>query len=74
MAPLLDGAGLVHAAASYLDDFLCQITADRDQLPDIEFYMECLNDSLEELKTLTKRAPTKRAPTKRAAKGARSVR
>ena len=74
MAPLLDGAGLVHAAASYIDDFLCQITADRDQLPDIEFYMECLNDSLEELKTLTKRAPTKRAPTKRAAKGARSVR
>ena len=61
MGPLADGVGLAHAAGSYLDDFLCQVTADRDQLPDIEFYMECLNDSIDELKTLSVLTPTKKA-------------
>ena len=60
MGPLADGVGLAHAAGSYLNDFLCQVTADRDQLPDIEFYMECLNDSIDELKTLGKPAGKKK--------------
>ena len=33
---------------------LVQVTSDREQLPDIEFYMECLNDSIEELKSIAK--------------------
>jgi diacylglycerol O-acyltransferase len=53
MTPLLDGTGLAHSVSSYVDDFLCQITACRELLPDPAFYMECLRDSLDELKKAT---------------------
>jgi diacylglycerol O-acyltransferase len=53
MTPLFDGMGLAHSVSSYVDDFLCQITACREMLPDPGFYMDCLNDSLAELKKAT---------------------
>jgi diacylglycerol O-acyltransferase len=58
MTPLYDGMGLAHSVSSYVDDFLCQVTACRELLPDPEFYMECLADSLEELKKATASTPT----------------
>src|SRR5437660_9177925 len=53
MTPLLDGSGLAHSVASYIDDFMCQVTSCRELLPDPEFYMECLNEVIEELKRTT---------------------
>jgi hypothetical protein len=58
MTPLYDGMGLAHSVSSYVDDFLCQVTSCRELLPDPEFYMECLFDSLEELKKAAAAATT----------------
>jgi hypothetical protein len=53
VTPLLDGMGLAHSVSCYVDDFLCQLTACREMLPDPRFYMGCLHDSLDELKKAT---------------------
>ena len=50
MGPVGDGLGLLHAVSTYVDEFDCQVTACREMLPDPEFYMECLTESLDELK------------------------
>ncbi len=54
MAPVVDGMGLINGVASYVDDFTICFTADRDQMPDPEFYAACLRDEYETLlKALT---------------------
>jgi diacylglycerol O-acyltransferase / wax synthase len=58
MTPLYDGMGLAHSVSSYVDDFLCQVTSCRELLPDPAFYMECLADSLDELKKAAASAPS----------------
>jgi WS/DGAT/MGAT family acyltransferase len=50
MGPVTDGLGLMHAVTTYVDQFECQVTSCREMLPDTEFYMECLTESLEEFK------------------------
>ena len=45
------GLGLFHAVFSYGGKISISITADRDQMPDPQFYRKCLDDSYEELHT-----------------------
>jgi diacylglycerol O-acyltransferase len=44
-APLMSGMGLAHCISSYLDDFVVLVTADRDQVPDTDVYVECIRAS-----------------------------
>ena len=49
MAPLADGMGLFIATPSYNGEMTFNIISDREMLPDIEFFRECLEESFEEL-------------------------
>jgi WS/DGAT/MGAT family acyltransferase len=46
---LMNGMGLVHFVHSYCGEITLSIIADRDKLPDPEFYAECLHASYDEL-------------------------
>jgi WS/DGAT/MGAT family acyltransferase len=69
MAPLVNGMGLFIATTSYNGKISFNVTSTREVLPDIEFFVACLKESLEEMKSAT--MPTKK---KRASKKARAVR
>jgi WS/DGAT/MGAT family acyltransferase len=47
--PFTDGLGLIHLVGSYIGYLFCNIVADRQMLPDPEFYAECLVRSFTEL-------------------------
>lgn len=47
---LLDGVGLGHVVQSYCDELTITATADREAMPDPEFYMECMQASFKEHK------------------------
>lgn len=49
MAPLANGMGLFIATPSYNGQISFSVTSTREILPDIEFFMECLRDALQEL-------------------------
>ena len=49
MAPLADGMGLFIATPSYNGEMSFNIISDREMLPDIEFFRECLEAEFEEL-------------------------
>jgi len=49
MAPLANGMGLFIATLSYNGQISFSVTSTREILPDIEFFMECLRDALQEL-------------------------
>jgi hypothetical protein len=49
MAPLANGMGLFIATPSYNGQISFSVTSTREILPDIEFFMQCLRDSLQEL-------------------------
>ncbi|EDL48951.1 wax ester/triacylglycerol synthase family O-acyltransferase [Erythrobacter sp. SD-21] len=59
---LTDGLGLGHVVQSYTDEATIAFTADREMMPDPEFYRECMELSFEELRDAAKPAD-KRAPT-----------
>lgn len=46
---LLDGMGLGHVVQSYVNEATITFTADRDIMPDPEFYADCLQESFEEM-------------------------
>ncbi|NNL57642.1 MAG: DUF1298 domain-containing protein, partial [Pseudomonadales bacterium] len=46
---LSPGMGLFHAVSSYMDCLSISITADRDQLPDPDHYVRCLEESYTQL-------------------------
>lgn len=50
MAPLADGMGLFIATPSYAGRMSFNIISDREMLPDIEFFRECLERSFAELR------------------------
>jgi diacylglycerol O-acyltransferase len=52
LAPLADGMGLFIATPSYDGKMSFNVISTRELLPDIEFFMQCLEDSLAELLTL----------------------
>ncbi len=49
MAPLANGMGLFIATPSYNGQISFSVTSTREILPDIELFMQCLRDSLDEL-------------------------
>ena len=77
---LTDGLGLGHVVQSYTDEATIAFTADREMMPDPEFYRECIEKSFEELREAAKIAdkpapatkkkpqPPKKGATKPAAK------
>ncbi|MEM9179498.1 MAG: wax ester/triacylglycerol synthase family O-acyltransferase [Pseudomonadota bacterium] len=46
---LLDGMALGHVVQSYVKEATITFTADRDVMPDPEFYSQCLRESFEEM-------------------------
>lgn len=65
MAPVVDGMGLINGIGSYCDEFFICWTADRDQMPDPEFYGECLLAEAEALGKAVSPAPVKKARRRR---------
>ena len=62
---LTDGLGLGHVVQSYTDEATIAFTADREMMPDPEFYRECIQQSFEELKKAAKTAEKPAATTKK---------
>jgi WS/DGAT/MGAT family acyltransferase len=60
---LTDGMGLAHVVQSYVDEATISFTADRDLMPDPEFYIGCIVESFEELRDAAKAAPRPDAVT-----------
>jgi enoyl-CoA hydratase/carnithine racemase len=50
---LTDGLGLGHVVQSYCDEATIAFTADRELLPDPDFYVKCIEDSFAELLAAT---------------------
>jgi hypothetical protein len=66
---LTDGLGLGHVVQSYVDEATVSFTADRELLPDPDFYVQCIEDSFAEILAATKALTEKpaKAPAKRKA-------
>ncbi|WP_284124787.1 WS/DGAT/MGAT family O-acyltransferase [Parerythrobacter aestuarii] len=71
---LNDGLGLGHVVQSYCDEATISFTACRELLPDPEFYIQCIEDSFNELRDAARalgetpaKAPAKPAPAKKPA-------
>ena len=52
MAPLADGMGLFIATPSYAGEMSFNVISDREMLPDIDFFRECIENAFEELLAL----------------------
>jgi WS/DGAT/MGAT family acyltransferase len=56
LAPLANGMGLFIATPSYNGQVTFNVTSTRDIMPDIDFFVECLEESLNDLKAAIKPA------------------
>jgi WS/DGAT/MGAT family acyltransferase len=63
MAPLAEGMGLFIATPSYNGHITFDVTSTRDALPDIRFFMECIEKSMTELKRATRPVKKKKRKT-----------
>jgi len=63
---LFDGLGLGHVVMSYDKEVTITITADRDMMPDPDFYAECLQASFDELELAILGSNLKAAHVKKA--------
>jgi WS/DGAT/MGAT family acyltransferase len=63
--PISDGMGLVFSVTSYDGMIFISPTSCREQLPDPEFFAQCIRDSFQELLALAAGAPKKPAKKKR---------
>jgi len=72
LAPLVNGMGLFIATPSYNGEITFNVTSTREIMPDIEFFIECIDASVESLKAAVtpKKKPAKKKK-KRAKKSAR---
>ena len=62
---LTDGLGLGHVVQSYTDEASIAFTADREMMPDPEFYAQCIRESFEELRDAVGAPDKKSAPKPR---------
>lgn len=53
IGPIADGVGLMHPITSYCGELVIAVTADRQMVPDPEFYAECIQQSFDELAAAT---------------------
>ena len=65
--PISDGMGLVFSVTSYDGKIFISPTSCREQLPDPEFFAQCIRDSFQELLALADAAPKKHKKKKRVA-------
>ncbi len=49
------GQGLFHVISSYCDDFMISFLACRDQMPDPQFYLECLQKSIDAFRAMVQK-------------------
>lgn len=50
--PVLDGAGLFHTITGMDFEVTISVTSCREFMPDVDFYMDCLRESFEELEAV----------------------
>ena len=67
MAPLADGMGLFIATPSFNGEITFNVISTRETLPDIRFFIECLEASVEELKQAAEGAPKRQKKKKKRA-------
>ncbi len=67
IAPLADGMGLFIATPSYNGRITFNVTSTRETLPDIDFFVRCIEESLAELREATRRKPATAKKKKKAA-------
>jgi WS/DGAT/MGAT family acyltransferase len=65
LAPLVNGMGLFIATPSYNGEITFNVTSTREIVPDMDFFVECIDASLESLKAGLK--PQKKSAKKKAA-------
>jgi len=65
LAPLANGMGLFIATPSYNGQVTFNVTSTRDIMPDIDFFVECLEESLNDLKAAA--GPTNKSPARKSA-------
>jgi hypothetical protein len=71
LAPLVNGMGLFIATPSYNGEITFNVTSTREIMPDMEFFIECIDASVESLKvavTPKKKPGKKKTAKKRTAK------
>jgi diacylglycerol O-acyltransferase / wax synthase len=74
--PISDGMGLVFSVTSYDGMVFISATSCREQLPDPEFFAQCIRDSFQEYLAIAdsrprRKRPVKRVPKKKAATAAK---
>ena len=67
MAPLADGMGLFIGTPSYNGTISFSVTSTRETMPDIDFFIDCIDESIKELHKATapKKKPRRKTVTKR---------
>jgi len=65
LAPLVNGMGLFIATPSYNGEITFNVISTREIMPDVDFFVECLERSVNDLKKAT--APKKKKTRKRSA-------
>ena len=72
LAPLVNGMGLFIATPSYNGEITFNVTSTRELLPDMEFFIECIDESVRSLKAAVepkkKKSGKKNAAAKKVAK------
>ena len=68
LAPLVNGMGLFIATPSYNGEITFNVISTREIVPDMEFFVECIDASMEELKAATRPKKKQAAKRKRPAK------
>jgi WS/DGAT/MGAT family acyltransferase len=66
MAPLANGMGLFIATPSYNGQMSFNVTSTREILPDIDFFVDCLERSLKDLKAAARPRPSRKPRSKKA--------
>lgn len=64
IAPLADGMGLFIATPSYNGKITFNVTSTRETLPDIEFFVACIDAAVDDLKKATAKKPVTRRKKK----------
>ena len=63
---LQHGHGLFHVISSYCDDFMISMLSCREQIPDPQFYMECIDEAFKKLQRATAKSAAPKAKPKTA--------
>jgi chromatin remodeling complex protein RSC6 len=71
LAPLVNGMGLFIATPSYNGEITFNVTSTRELLPDMEFFIECIDAALDSMKAEI--VPKKAAARKTAKKPAKKL-